>query len=143
MTQFEASTGGFRPSDRLLDGRDFDRVLRRGKRRSTPELAVVTHPKRVVDRATARGRRAGSDGSRLGITAGRKAGNAVERNRFKRRVREWFRHHRGGLPGLLDVVVIARRPGIDLSLLELDERLARLLGLDRSQMAGNKRESDR
>jgi len=71
--------------------------------------------------------------SRLGITVGRKAGPSVKRNLFKRRVREWFRHHRGEIRQTLDVVVIARRPGIDLSLAELGVRLSVLLDLNRSQ----------
>lgn len=64
---------------------------------------------------------------------GRKAGPSVKRNLFKRRVREWFRHHRGELEGPLDIVVIARRPGIDLSLADLAVRLAALLGAKRPQ----------
>ena len=74
-----------------------------------------------------------SPASRLGITVGRKAGPSVKRNLFKRRVREWFRHHRDELQGPLDIVVIARRPGIDLSLAELAVRLSALLGLDQPQ----------
>jgi ribonuclease P protein component len=60
----------------------------------------------------------------------------VKRNRFKRRVREWFRHHRDGLREPVDIVVIARRPGIDLGLAELGDHLSRLLGLESSQVAG-------
>ncbi len=74
--------------------------------------------------------------SRLGITVGRKAGPSVKRNRFKRRVREWFRHHRDRLREPVDIIVIARRPGIDLGLVELGEHLSRLLGLDAPQVAG-------
>jgi len=50
----------------------------------------------------------GSGRARLGITASRRVGNAVVRNRVKRWIREWFRRSgRAQLPGL-DVVVIAR-----------------------------------
>jgi len=68
--------------------------------------------------------------SRIGITVSRKVGNAVVRNRFKRRIREWFRAHRDELDPPVDLVVIARRPGGRLSLAELDARLRDLLGLD-------------
>lgn len=68
--------------------------------------------------------------SRLGITASRKVGNAVVRNRFKRRVREWFRHRRWDLPEVLDLVVIARPSGSRLSLVALDERLSQLVGIE-------------
>jgi ribonuclease P protein component len=48
-------------------------------------------------------------GPRLGITASRRVGNAVERNRAKRLVREAFRTVRGSWPERADVVVIVRQ----------------------------------
>jgi ribonuclease P protein component len=47
--------------------------------------------------------------ARLGITASRKIGGAVVRNRAKRLVREAFRATRGLWPDGLDLVVIVRR----------------------------------
>ena len=47
---------------------------------------------------------------RLGITASRKIGGAVERNRARRLIREAFRAVFSELPGALDIVVIVRRP---------------------------------
>lgn len=47
---------------------------------------------------------------RLGITASRKIGNAVERNRARRLIREAFRAVFAELPAGLDLVVIVRRP---------------------------------
>ena len=52
------------------------------------------------------------------------------RNRFKRRIRAWFRMRRSEFATDLDLVVIARRSGGSLSLDQLDERLSKLLGLD-------------
>lgn len=131
----------FRPADRLLDRRDFDRVLGGGRRRTSPDLVVVT---------SAPGQRgrlrepAGSEGplrSRIGLTVGRKAGSSVERNRFKRRVREWFRQHRQDLETPLDIVVIARRSGVELSLEALSARLARLIPSGRPQPTGKNQEN--
>lgn len=51
------------------------------------------------------------DAARLGLSVSRKVGGAVERNRFKRVVREQFARVAHLLPGGLDVVVIAR-PGV-------------------------------
>lgn len=48
--------------------------------------------------------------ARLGLTVSRRVGNAVARNRVKRRVREWFRREQGRLSPGRDYVVIAR-PG--------------------------------
>ena len=49
------------------------------------------------------------DQSRLGITVTKKVGQAVERNRIKRLVREFFRLNRHCLSGRWDINVIAKR----------------------------------
>ena len=126
-------TGRFRRSDRLLDSRDFRRVLRSGRRRSDRDVVVFSAPKSkkyLKDEYLDEGLHRGSQrGSRLGITASRKVGGAVVRNRFKRRIRVWFRQRRKELGVDQDLVVIARRSGASVSLAELDERLSRLLDL--------------
>ena len=104
-------------------------MLRQGRRRADPRLVLFA----------AKGRRNSNDSSnleiegptrpRLGITVSRKVGNAVVRNRFKRRVRAWFRARRGELDAGLDLVVIARPLGGSLSFDDLDAILAPMLGL--------------
>lgn len=47
-------------------------------------------------------------GPRLGVTASKKVGNSVARNRAKRLIREAFRRLRFELPPWLDLVVVAR-----------------------------------
>jgi ribonuclease P protein component len=49
----------------------------------------------------------GLDSPRLGIAASRKIGNAVTRNRAKRRVRELYRAHKPLKP--IDIVFVPRR----------------------------------
>jgi ribonuclease P protein component len=63
----------------------------------------------------------------LGVTVSRKVGNAVQRNRVKRRIREWFRHHRGALPPTAVVVVIAREGAAELGAVETRDELGGLL----------------
>ncbi len=64
---------------------------------------------------------------RLGITASRKVGNAVVRNRVKRAIREWFREAWHDLPEGVDVVVIARRAAAELEPREIVGELQKLL----------------
>jgi ribonuclease P protein component len=54
-----------------------------------------------------------TSGPRLGITASRRVGGAVQRNRVKRRIREWFRGAKTNISGDLDLVVIARRGAVE------------------------------
>jgi len=61
---------------------------------------------------------------RLGITASKKTGNAVVRNRMKRCVREFFRLHRSILPAV-DLNVIVRRQAAENTTAVLYEELQR------------------
>ena len=80
------------------------------------------HSKSVV--LQARDRQDGNDIVRFGYTVTKKVGNAVERNRIRRRLRECQRQLRVGneLPRALvghDVVVIARRVAINVPFADL------------------------
>lgn len=46
--------------------------------------------------------------NRLGITAGKKVGNAVHRNRAKRIIRQAYRENEKDIPLGLDIVIVAR-----------------------------------
>lgn len=52
--------------------------------------------------------------ARIGITASRKLGGAVVRNRVKRLVREAFRRHKLLFPAGLDVVFIAKKNAVEV-----------------------------
>jgi ribonuclease P protein component len=91
-----APPGGerFPNSLRLRRRKEFLRVQRQGIKVSTdPLLALALKNSRGV--------------TRLGITISSKVGNAVVRNRIRRRLREIFRRHRELLPRGIDLVLIA------------------------------------
>ncbi|BDG03515.1 ribonuclease P protein component [Anaeromyxobacter oryzae] len=79
---------------RLRRRRDFLQVQQRGRRLFSGDVLVVA-------------RDSGGARPRIGITVSSKVGNAVERNRVKRWVREAWRSLGGDLPAV-DLVVIAR-----------------------------------
>jgi ribonuclease P protein component len=83
---------------RLSRSGEFDRVYRQGSSHANRHLVLYRFP------------RADGEGVRLGISAGRKVGGAVERNRVKRALREAF-WSLEGLPAGHDFVLVAR-PGI-------------------------------
>ncbi len=62
--------------------------------------------------------------ARLGITASKKIGCAVVRNRVKRFLREFFRHNRFGIAAV-DVNVIARRESARMTYPEIVQELSK------------------
>lgn len=91
---------GFSKEERILSRRDFLRAQGRGKKITTPHLIGVWVPSRAKRR-------------RVGLTVSTKVGNAVERNRVKRWLREIYRHDKGRLPDTIDLVIIARSGAAD------------------------------
>jgi len=87
---------------RLSRSGDFDRVYREGSSRGNRFLVLYSF---------ARGE-AGGDGSRLGLSVGRKLGKAVVRNKVKRAIREVFWELSDDLAPGDDYVVVAR-PGVE------------------------------
>lgn len=81
---------------RLISSRDFDRVFANGKRGASGVLSCV---------AT---RRDDSNAVRVGITANKRVGGAVARNRSKRLLREATRALIANVPPGSDVVLVAR-----------------------------------
>jgi ribonuclease P protein component len=88
----------FAAADRLHRSAEFLRLQRNGVRFQSPHFVLYAGS---LDDEPAR--------PRLGVTVSRRIGNAVVRNRVKRRVREFFRKEmRAQLDSGTSIVVIAR-----------------------------------
>jgi len=96
---------GERPEHKLSTRADYGRVYREGRRYVGSNVVLYV---RQTDAPL-----------RLGVTAGRKLGGAVRRNRAKRRVREAFRRVRNRLSGRGDIVVVARSGVIGAAFTEI------------------------
>ena len=79
----------------LKKNHEFRRLYHRGKSAVSPYFVVYC-------------RRTGQPVNRLGITTGLKLGNAVKRNRARRRIRELYRTHEQELLTGWDIVMVAR-----------------------------------
>jgi ribonuclease P protein component len=104
---------------RLRRRSEFRRVQDHGRRVHTGHFIIFAFP-------------AAPEVQRLGITATRKVGTAVVRNRLKRYVRETFRRHRQAFPRGQEMVVLIKRDPQDLDSAtvqaELVKAAARLRG---------------
>lgn len=96
---------------------DYQRVYREGKRQSLPLMTYFFAARKQENEVGVANLSDGTKdntrempfGSRVGLTAGRVLGNAVERNRIKRRMRQAIRGCQSELTASVDVVLHPRR----------------------------------
>ena len=86
----------FTKADRILKRSEFIALSKLGRRVQNNDFIAYFLP-------------AQHNHSRLGVTVTKKVGQAVERNRIKRLVREYFRLNRHCLSGKWDINIIAKR----------------------------------
>lgn len=86
----------FGKDERIRKRQDYLRIYQQGVRRNSARFTIITcrNPTGV---------------RRLGMTVSKKTGNAVQRNRIKRLLREFFRLNKSRLPVSQDIVIIAKR----------------------------------
>jgi len=64
---------------------------------------------------------------RIGISVGKKIGNAVTRNRIKRYIREAFNQLEEKIKPETDIIIIARNPAVHLSCKQMKKSVVHLL----------------
>ncbi len=91
----------FPKNERLLSRPQFKRVMDLGRKQRVDKLCLLFFLPNNMDR------------KRLGIIASKKVGNAVERNRAKRKIREVFRRNKDRFVTGVDVVVVSGKPMVN------------------------------
>jgi len=109
-----------RPRERLRKRQQFLNVFKTGIRKESRYFTCV-----LVEN--------GLPWRRLGLTVGKRTGNAVARNRIKRLLREYFRCNKANFPDSTDIVISARSGAARLDYSTLNQELNDLLQPDTMQ----------
>jgi ribonuclease P protein component len=110
MSQFS-----FHKSERLAKRPQFQKVMAEGRRKRIDSLCTLFMLPNGLDR------------KRLGIIASKKIGNAVIRNRAKRKIREAFRRIKDHIHPAMDIVVISGKDLASLSVCMIEKKLSKPL----------------
>lgn len=97
-------------STTLKENKDFRRLYYRGKSEASSCLVTYALKNKLGE-------------SRVGITSGKKIGNAVKRNRARRVIRAAFSEFEGRLNGNYDIVFVARTRTTFVKMQEVREQM--------------------
>ncbi|MFC4812615.1 ribonuclease P protein component [Paenibacillus sp. GCM10023250] len=100
---------------RLRNREDFSRIYRNGKSFANSQFVVYWSKQHKAEPF------------RLGVSASKKIGNAVVRNRMRRLVKEIVRQQRERIVEQLDFIVIVRKPAVGLGMKELEKSMLHVL----------------
>ena len=119
-----SATSKFPKSRHLLKHADFQRVYQSGRRQFTGNMTVFFLRRSSGPEATV-----AANTPRVGFTVGKVLGEAVERNRIKRRMREAVRLSAQACEGPIDVVFNPRKSVSKVPFAELVNEVTRALRL--------------
>jgi ribonuclease P protein component len=114
---------------RLSKHADYQRVYQQSRKHFSASMTYFFYL-RSTDTVVATG------GPRVGLTAGRVLGKAVERNRIKRRMREAVRLNLGQLQADVDVVLHPRKSVLGMELPRLSSEVGRVFAAIRTTVQG-------
>lgn len=100
---------------RVKNSKEFQSILKSGKSFANREFVMYYTEK------------PGQEHFRIGISVGKKLGNAVVRNRVKRCVREAFLQLENSVIAEVDIIIIARNPALNMNVHEIKKSLVHLL----------------
>ncbi|WP_099158969.1 ribonuclease P protein component [Virgibacillus ndiopensis] len=104
---------------RIKDNKEFQHVFKKGKSFANRQLVIYYLQK------------SDQEHFRVGLSVGKKIGNAVTRNRIKRYLRQAFHEIEGKVLSPYDIVIIARQPTKYMDFHEVKKSLVHLLFKER------------
>lgn len=111
---------------RVKKSKEFEQVLKEGRSFANRQFVVYSLKK------------PGQAHFRIGISVGKKIGNAVVRNKIKRYIREAFHEMENDLHMEYDYIIIARKPTKDMNYFEIKKSLIHVLKLSKVYKKTNK-----
>lgn len=104
---------------RIKDNKEFQHVFKNGKSFANRQLVIYYLQK------------SDQNHFRIGLSVGKKIGNAVTRNRIKRYLRQAFHELEENVLPMYDMVIIARQPTKQMGFHEVKKSLVHLLFKER------------
>jgi ribonuclease P protein component len=109
----------FKKIERLSKRPEFEKVMDKGVKKRVEKLCIIFSLPNELGR------------KRLGIIASKKIGNAVARNRAKRKVREIFRQIKHRIEPALDIVIISGKDVVKLPYRVIEKKISNALLTER------------
>ena len=106
---------GLKKAYRVKNNKEFQEILYTGKSFANRELVIYYKEK------------ASQEHFRIGISVGKKIGNAVTRNKVKRHIREAFIHLDRHIKPEVDIIIIARKPTLHMDTSKMIKSVSHLL----------------